>query len=231
MNDLVVIPARGGSKGIPGKNIKMLNGKPLIHYSIEVAREVFADEQILVSTDSPAIRDVAEQTGLDVPFLRPSALATDSAGSYEVLLHALARAEEQGMDPSRLILLQPTSPFRQARHVKEAMDLFSTDCEMVVSVKVADGNPYYNLREEDDFGWLQKFKEADNTRRQDIPEVYQFNGAVYVINIAALRNRTMIRFDRVRKYLMDPYYSLDLDTPLDWHIAECLMKSGFIDAG
>src|SRR6185312_6737423 len=122
MKPLVVIPARGGSKGIPGKNIKPLHGKPLIHYTIDVARAVFSDEQILVSTDSEEIRSCVEETGLKLPFLRPEALATDTAGTYEVLLHAIAFSEQNSYSPDTLIVLQPTSPFRTAKHLREAVE-------------------------------------------------------------------------------------------------------------
>ncbi len=122
---LVVIPARGGSKGVPGKNIKLLNGKPLIHYTIEAAQGVFNNEQIIVSTDCQEIKRVAEQTGLSVPFLRPSELATDEAGSYEVLLHALNYVEAKGEKPEIIILLQTTSPLRKRHHIEEALEIFT----------------------------------------------------------------------------------------------------------
>jgi len=126
MNPLVVIPARGGSKGVPGKNIKLLNGKPLINYTIEAAQKVFDDAIICVTTDSQEIKQVVENTtGLKVPFLRPDNLATDNAGTYEVLLHAVDFYERQGYVADTLILLQPTSPFRTDKHIEEAIALFS----------------------------------------------------------------------------------------------------------
>ena len=120
MKILVIIPARGGSKGITHKNIKPLNGKPLIHYTIDEAREIVSDEDICVSTDDPEIIKCVEDYGLKVPFVRPKELATDTAGTYEVLLHALNFYEKQGRHYDVVLLLQNTSPFRKADQIKEA---------------------------------------------------------------------------------------------------------------
>lgn len=225
MNLLIVIPARGGSKGIPNKNIKLLGGKPLIQYSIEVARELFHDSNICVSTDSPEIRDTVEKLGLHVPSLRPPHLATDSASTYDVLIHALNEFEKTHKTPDFIVLLQPTSPFRRAFHLKEAIALYDKDIDMVVSVKETSSNPYYVLFEEDENGWLHKSKTGTFSRRQDCPKVWEYNGAVYVINPKSLRHQSHLEFTRVRKYVMGEEYSIDLDTPRDWQIAECLLGS------
>nr|MBA3900563.1 acylneuraminate cytidylyltransferase family protein [Bacteroidota bacterium] len=180
MKPLVVIPARGGSKGVPGKNIKPLAGKPLIYYTIEAARELFSDELIVVSTDDLQITKVVEETGLIVPFLRPSDLATDTATTYDVLLHTIRFSEENGYTPDTLILLQPTSPFRNGRHIKEALKLYHNGLDMVVSVKETKSNPYYVLFEEDEQGFLRKSKTGNFTRRQDCPKVWEYNGAIYI---------------------------------------------------
>ena len=117
---LIIIPARGGSKGIPRKNIKPLNGKPLIYYAIDTARAITTDANICVSTDDQEIKSVAEAYGLRVPFLRPVELSTDTAGTYEVLLHALDYYEKLGKQFKIVLLLQTTSPFRTVEQVKEA---------------------------------------------------------------------------------------------------------------
>lgn len=226
MKPLVIIPARGGSKGIPGKNIKLLNGKPLIHYSIDVARELFNDEQICVSTDEQAIKEVAEATGLVVPFLRPAELATDTATTTDVLLHALDWHQQQGYYADTVILLQPTSPLRLPIHVKEALDFYTTvaeNTEMVVSVTATKSNPYYVLFEEDSEGLLQASKKATFTRRQDCPQVWEYNGSIYIIKAEALSNQKNLTFNRVRKYEMASGYSVDLDTPDDWNYCEWLI--------
>ena len=183
MKPLIVIPVRGGSKGIPGKNIKPLNGKPLINYTLNAARELFPDEIICVSTDSEEIIQIVEKSGLKVPFIRPAELATDTAGTYEVLLHAIEFYERNGYNPDIIILLQATSPFRNSKQIQEALDLFDITCEMVVSVKETKSNPYYILREENKDGWLVKSKDGNFTRRQDCPKVYEINGATYIISV------------------------------------------------
>lgn len=219
-----MIPARGGSKGVPGKNIRPLNGKPLIHYTIETARSVFPDEYIMVSTDDQGIREVAEKTGLNVPFLRPADLATDTAGSREVLLHALGRAEAAGYTADTVILLQPTSPFRTATHLREALQLFQPGLDMVVAVKETRSNPYFVLFEDNAEGFLEKSKTGMFIRRQDCPKVWEINGALYIINADSLRHESIGSFKKVVKYVMDEFASHDIDTQFDWEMAEWLMN-------
>jgi len=217
---LYVIPARGGSKGVPGKNIKLLHGRPLIYYAIDVALLLAANEDICVSTDDESIKNVVEQAGLKVPFLRPKELASDKAGMYEVLLHALNYFLDEGRNYDLLVLLQPTSPFRTAEHVREAFEIWKPGVEMVVSVKETKANPYYNLMEEDEDGWLFKSKSSSTFRRQDSPKVYELNGAIYIINVQSLKKGPLSSFKRIRKYIMDEISSIDIDTPLNWLFAE-----------
>ncbi len=124
MKYLAVITARGGSKGIPGKNIKHLAGKPLILFTVEAARKVFQDKQIYVSTDSQEIKEVVESSGLEVPFLRPAELATDTSSSEDVLKHAITEAVQNGLLFDAVVLLQPTSPFRNEEHIQSAIKQF-----------------------------------------------------------------------------------------------------------
>lgn len=225
MNTLVIIPARSGSKGIPGKNIKPLNGKPLIYYTIDAARSIVDDTHICVSTDDDSIIKTVENYGLRVPFKRPQNLATDTASTYDVLLHALHFYEEKGEHFDAVILLQATSPFRTGKHVKEALKLYSTDIDMVVSVKETDSNPYYVCFEEDSKGMLQISKgDGLYTRRQDCPHVYEYNGAIYIINPNSLKKEPLNKFSKRKKYVMDREHSLDLDTMLDWKIAEFIIN-------
>ncbi len=224
-NILYVIPARGGSKGIPCKNIKMLAGRPLIAYTIDVAKQLADNADICLSTDDGNIAKVAADCGLDVPFMRPAELATDTAGTYEVLMHALDFYKDKGKEYDILVLLQPTSPLRTADDVKGALSLFTPDIDMVVSVKEAATNPYYNAYEEDSDGFLHISKgNGTFTRRQDAPHVWEYNGAVYVINVASLYKMQLGEFRRRRCYVMDSFRSLDLDTSLDWAVAEIIMK-------
>lgn len=228
-NSLVVIPARGGSKGVPQKNIKPLKGKPLIYYTIDAARALFDDRNIVVSTDDELIRSVVQKYGINVPFLRPPTLATDTASTNDVILHAVAFAESQGLEFDKVILLQPTSPFRTATHISEALALYHDRLEMVVSVKEAASNPYFVLFEENNAGFLQKFKSGDFVRRQDCPKVWEYNGAIYVINLKALRSKPLHGLTLVRKYVMDEYASHDIDTMFDWLFAEFLAEKMFSD--
>ena len=221
MKILVVIPARGGSKGIPHKNIKPLRGKPLIHYTIDEAREIVGDEDICVSTDDPEIIRCVEDYGLKVPFVRPEELATDTAGTYEVLLHALDFYEKQGRHYDIVLLLQNTSPFRKAEQIKEALKLYRENIDMVVSVKECAANPYYCVFEEDNNGFLHVCKGNGNIfRRQDAPKVYEYNGAIYIMNARTLKTTHMHKMQKRVKYVMDDMSSFDLDTMWDWEMAE-----------
>lgn len=228
MDPLVIITARGGSKGVPDKNIKLLGGKPLIAYTIEAALGVFPAERIIVSTDSEKIKQAAEKCGIEVPFLRPAELATDTASSYDVILHSMDQANQLGIIYDTVILLQPTSPFRNAQHIRGALALLRENDDMIVSVKVSEENPYYSLFEENSDGYLSRSKEGSFTRRQDCPNVFSYNGAIYVMRAESLRKETIGSFKKVRKYVMSDLESLDIDTPLDWKLAELIMKEGLI---
>ncbi len=141
MKPLYIIPARGGSKGIPRKNIKPLGGRPLIAYSIDAARQAGApDSHIILSTDDAEIADTARALGLEVPYTRPAHLATDTAGSREVILDAMDWADSRGIDYDCVVLLQPTSPFRTATDIHSALALYSPEVDMVVSVKEASAD-------------------------------------------------------------------------------------------
>ena len=223
---IVVITARGGSKGVIGKNIKELGGKPLIQYTIDAAREIFDDKKIIVSTDSEKIKTLVESFGLEVPFTRPEELAIDTANSRDVLLHAIDFFKNKnGFDPDCIILLQPTSPFRNSRHIKEALKLYTSCIDMVVSVKETESNPYYVLFEENVNGVLKKSKEGNYTRRQDCPRVWEFNGAIYIINTNSLREKKIGEFDKIIKYEMDSETSIDIDNELDWKVAESILNN------
>jgi N-acylneuraminate cytidylyltransferase len=223
MKPLIIIPARGGSKGVPRKNIKLLRGIPLIHYTIKAAQKLFDNALICVSTDDEEIKKVAEQTSLVVPFLRPKELASDSSGTYEVLMHAIEHFANNGYEADTLILLQPTSPFRTSSHIEEALKIYSNEIDMVVSVKETRSNPYYVLFEEDENGYLKKSKDANFIRRQDCPKVWEYNGAIYIINVASLKKGAMGNFKKVIKYEMDEFSSHDIDTLFDWEIAELIV--------
>lgn len=227
-NFLVVIPARAGSKGIPHKNIKKLNNKPLLNYTISTAKSIFNISQICLSTDSEEIAVIAKKEGLEVPFIRPKKLSTDDATTESVLLHAIKFFRVQGVSYEGVILLQPTSPFRRKQDIIKAIEMFNSDLDMVVSVHETKSNPYYVLFEENEDGYLKKVKDANFTRRQDCPPVYEFNGSVYVINYQSLQKKGMNNFDRIRKIEIPKIYSLDIDDDLDWKWAEFILEKGLI---
>lgn len=221
---LFIIPARGGSKGLPRKNILPLGGKALICHSIDAARGLSDDCHICVSTDDAEIGKVVRDYGLTLPFVRPAELASDTADSREVLLHAWDFYQRQaGRSYSRICLLQPTSPLRTARHIEEALQLWQDDLDMVVSVRESKANPYFNLFEEEG-GYLKKSKSGNYLRRQDAPPVWEYNGAIYIIRPAVLQSLPIAQFGKVRKYVMSEADSVDLDTELDYRLLQQLFE-------
>ncbi len=227
MTPLYIIPARGGSKGIPHKNIKPLGGRPLIAYAIDAARKAGAsDSHIILSTDDAEIAAVARSLGLAVPYMRPPELATDTAGSREVILDAMDWADRQHIRYDCVVLLQPTSPFRTAGDITAASQLYTPGIDMVVSVKEASANPYYNCFESDPANGFLRISKGNGllTRRQDAPKAWEYNGAVYVINPESVRRMPLGAFPRRIPYPMPDDRSIDLDTPTDWLIAEALIK-------
>lgn len=229
---LFVIPARGGSKGIPGKNIKPMGGIPLICRSIDIARKFVDDKDICVTTDSDEIIDVVRQHGMEVPFKRPDYLATDTASSYDVLIHAIDFYKAKGIDYDWMVLLQPTTPFRKEEDLHKMLDMMTDDLDMVVSVKQAETNPYYNCYAVNEQGFLQKFIKTPVSgygRQAARPTIYEKNGSVYVIKIDSLRKQKINEFERVHFYEMSKEYSIDLDEPLDWVFAEALLNNHLVE--
>ncbi len=220
MKPLIIIPARGGSKGIPKKNIKPLNGKPLIYYSIDIARELADEKDICVSTDDDEIIKVVEDYKLHVPFKRPMEFATDNAGTSEVLLHALEHYEALGRKYDAIVLLQPTSPLRKAYQVTEALRLFTLAIDMVVSVKKSHAASV--ICSENAQGFIALSLSKNGVSRQALSDYYEYNGAIYVINVASLKKFKLAGLTKIIKYVMPNIDSVDIDTPLDWEIAETL---------
>jgi CMP-N,N'-diacetyllegionaminic acid synthase len=227
---LFIVPARGGSKGIPKKNIKKLLGKPLLHYSLDFSRLFVDDKDICLTTDSIEIMDCAKEINYETPFLRPLELATDDIGSFEVLKHAIKYYDAKGILYDVVVLLQPTSPFRKKQHLEEALNFYSPDLDMVVSVSETGSNPYFNIFEEDLNGYLKKSKgDKSILRRQDAPPVYEFNGSIYIINANSIRLKSGFNeFKSIKKYLMTDIYSVDIDSMLDWHWAEYLIEKKLV---
>lgn len=220
---LFVITARGGSKGLPGKNIKKLCGKPLVAYSIDVARAFTSDDNICVSTDSEEIKSVVEEYGLKVPFIRPDYLATDTATSNDVLVHAINFFEKQGRKYKKLCLLQPTSPLRTVEDVEGAMMLYRDDIDMVVSVTKSHAPAV--LCQDDEEGFVQLVYNKNSVGRQQLAEMYEYNGAVYVMNVTSLLEKGMSGFSKRIKYVMSKEHSVDIDDIYDFYQVESILKN------
>ncbi len=222
---LAIIPARGGSKGIPNKNVIDICGKPLIAYTIEAGKESKYIDEIVVSTDSKNIKEVAEQCGASVPFLRPEELSNDTAKSIDVVLHAIDFYKNNNMNFDYIILLQPTSPLRTFEEVDKAIEkLINYEGKSLVSVCEADENPVLmrtiqeqKLREVISF-------EGKNLRRQDLPTFYIFNGALYINSVDMLTNDKKFVDENTIPYVMDKERSVDIDTMLDARLVEVIIK-------
>lgn len=227
MKFIGLITARGGSKGLPGKNIAPVGGQPLIAWTIAAARESKMD-RCIVSTDSEEIAAVCRAAGGDVPFLRPVALAQDDTPHIEVLLHALDWLDGEGSTPDYLVLLQPTSPLRTAQDINTAMEMaLQRYADSVISVCEAPVHPFW-VRRIDESGRLKDFMDwPDNSgylRRQILPPAYAMNGAIYVIRSTILRERKSYFTERTFGYVMPRERSLDVDTAWDLRIAEMALS-------
>lgn len=220
---LAVIPARGGSKGIPKKNIKPLAGKPLIGWSIDAAKRASCVDRIIVSTEDEQIASAARDLGADVPFVRPAELATDEASSIDVVLHAI----EQLPGYDWVLLLQPTSPLRSYIDIDSIWQLCNDlNAASAVSVCQTDSHPYW-MYHCDSANRVSPIIEErpDVTRRQDLPPVYSLNGALYLARVDwLLEQQNLIGQDTVG-YIMPLERSVDLDSPYDWRWVEFLVKS------
>lgn len=235
MKIIGIIPARGGSKSIPRKNIKELCGKPLIAYTIEAVRDSGVFDRIILSTDDQEIADVAKRHGCEVPFMRPPELAQDTTPTLPVLQHAIQWLKEnQHYYPDAVMLLQPTAPLRQARHITEAIELFATSgADSVVSVVEIPGHfsPYWAEVIRPD-GWAELFMgqpiRKRIPRRQEFPKkTYAHNGAIYLFKTDFLFDPTepSLYGDRVKLYPMEEKYSVNIDSPEDWALAEFTIKN------
>jgi CMP-N,N'-diacetyllegionaminic acid synthase len=226
MRILYLIPARKGSKGLPGKHTKLLGDKYLIEYSIEFAlNNMQYEDELCISTNDDAVIAIAESKGVIVPFIRPEVLANDKASSYDVIIHAINYYENLSQTFDAVLLLQPTSPFRSQNDLTQLIDEYDDDTDMVVSVKLAKENPYFNLYEENNDVYLSKSKIGNFERRQDCPVVYAFNGSMYLINIESIKISRIAEFKKIKKIIMPEERSVDIDTPVDWALAEFYLKN------
>lgn len=222
---LAVIPARGGSKGIPGKNIKRLCGHPLIAYTVSAARKSCYLDDVIVSTDSNEIAEIAVRYGAEVPFMRPDALASDAARSIDALVHARDTLSMMNREYDAIVFMQPTSPLRRAKEVDEAIELFYSHGALgLVSVVEATENPILT-RSLSDEGVLHPVIPIPSAiRRQDMPRFYHVNGAIYINRASALTVDTSLN-DNPIGYVMEKDRSLDIDSIEDFMRAEQILAS------
>jgi CMP-N-acetylneuraminic acid synthetase len=224
---VALVTARGGSKGVPGKNVAPVAGKPLVAWSVAAALGASAVDRVLLSTDDPQIAAAGRAAGAEVPFLRPPELARDSTALVPVVLHALdwLRGDE-GHEPDAVLLLQPTSPLRDARDIDDATELFTGADDAVVGVCPTHHHPLYAQRVTAD-GHLERYVATGSSypRRQDLPPAYAVNGAIYLIRPAALREHETFLPPRTRAYVMPPERSLDVDEPWDLQLVRLIMEA------
>jgi CMP-N,N'-diacetyllegionaminic acid synthase len=226
MKILAIIPARGGSKGIPRKNIAPLGGRPLIGWTIRAALDSKLLQRVIVSTDDEEIASAARAGGAEAPFLRPAAIANDSAPALDVIRHALA-ALPDGADFDAVAYLQPTSPFRTAVHIDEAVALFAREQpDTLVSMMQVPHNmvPGSTMRMLPGQPGLLELSAAQPLRRQDKEVLYARNGpAILIVSARLVLEQNKLYGERVMGYLMDRLSSLDIDEPADLAMAECLL--------
>lgn len=230
MRILYLITARKGSKGLPGKNTKLLMGKPLIEYTINFALENITSNDVLcISTNDPNVILLSEKLGVYIPFIRPEELSMDTSSSYDVIMHALNYFEKQGEIFDAVLLLQPTSPIRRQLDLKKLINEFDLNIDMVVSVEISKENPYFTLYEENTEGYLFKSKAGLFTRRQDCPEIYALNGSFFLLNVLSLKKQNLIQFNKIKKIIIPKKYSSDIDSQEDWDYLEYRLKTMRID--
>lgn len=217
-----LIPARGGSKRLPGKNIKPLCGKPLIAWSIEVALASKYIDRVVVSTDDEEIKQVSEQFGADVPFLRPSNLANDTASSFDVIKHTIDFLKIN-QSKQLIVLLQPTSPLRLTEEIDQALEFFiNKKAKGVVSISETEHSPLWTNTLPDSCSMLDFIKpETQGKRSQDLPKFYRLNGSIYIYETLSLLEKEKFFFDKnVYGFITSPETAVDIDTDLDFSIAE-----------
>ncbi|MBS6025427.1 MAG: cytidylyltransferase domain-containing protein [Paraclostridium sordellii] len=223
---LAIIPARAGSKGIKDKNIIDLNGKPLIAHSIEAGLKSKYINKLVVSTDGEKIAKIAKDYGAEVPFLRPKHLATDTAKTIDCVIHCIEELKKNGEEYDYVVLLQPTQPLRQPWHIDEAFELIiKRNEDSLVSISKVKDHPVL-MRTIDKSGYAINLLEGSSTkRRQEFPDFYKVNGAIYINKINENLNYDTSFNDNKLVYIMDEQYGVDIDDMLDVEIAKLLIKN------
>lgn len=226
MKILGLIPARGGSKGVPGKNIRPLGGVPLLGRAVLSARESGVCDRLWVSTDDAAIAAVAEEYGVKVPWLRPAELAQDGSALIDATIHLLDRlAADEGYRPDAVLVLQPTSPFRTADTLRKAVALFEKTGDSVVSVTPSRFHPHWSYRLDGE-GRLVSFIDGLGTpaARQQLPEAYVLDGSVFLVSVESLRKTKTFHAEPRRAIVVSAEEAADVDTPYDWAVVNGLQR-------
>ena len=224
---LAMIPARGGSKGVPGKNIKEIEGKPLIAYTIEAALIAKSIDRVIVTTDSEEIAEVARKSGAEVPFMRPAYLAEDTSKAQDVYVHAAEfMRDNEGVDVSKFMVLLPTAPFRTENHIDDAVKLFKdSKAETLISVTEVETPPSWMVNK-DDNGFIENCgfdAETASGNRQGNRTHYVPNGAIYILDYELLKSKSTYYCDKTIGYEMSRNDSIDIDTMEDYEYAVYMM--------
>ena len=226
MEILAIIPGRKDSKGVVNKNIRQINGKPLISYSIEAALDSKFIKKAVVSSDSEEILEIANEYNVE-SIERPKYLAQDDSTTVDVVKHILNVFEEYDYFPEILVLLQPTSPLRDSNDIDDAIKMFLRydDVDSLVSVSKFNHNPLWAFKIEDNFLSPAFNEEFLNKRRQDLPNLFLPNGAIYIIKTKKLNEENSFYTKKTKAFLMSEEKSLDIDTELDLKLVNCLIKN------
>lgn len=223
--NIITICARGGSTGVPGKNIRELCGKPLIGWTIEQAFASKITDQVFVSTDSEDIADVARSFGAQVPFMRPAELATATAGKLPVIQHLVEWVEARHGAINAIVDLDPTSPLRDVADIQTSFDLLDADTDAVITGYEADKNPYFNMVELKTNGFYERvcLPGKEVLGRQSAPKVFAMNASIYVWHRASLSS-SLWDSPRIRLHVMPRERSVDIDHEIDFEMVALLMK-------
>jgi CMP-N,N'-diacetyllegionaminic acid synthase len=228
MSTLIVIPARAGSKGLPGKNTKLFNEKPLISHTLEYALEILKEDDIIcVTTNDNQVEKIVNQYKKINLLKRPTELASDTSGMSDVLLHALSCYQKKNIYFNKTLLLQPTSLFRFRSDYERCSELLDISTDIVISVSESKANPYFNLFEESENGFLKKCKQANYLRRQDCPKVYEYNGSLYLMKTSSLIKFGLHNMPKIKKFVMPFERSIDIDDQYDWDLATYIYNKNF----
>lgn len=226
MSNLAIITARSGSKGIQDKNIKLLNGKPLMAYTIESARKSQFIDEVMVSTDSEVYAAIAKEYGAEVPFLRSRETSTDTASSKDVILEVLSEYNKRGKRYDQFVMLQPTSPLRTEQNIDRAFQLYwEKKADSVVSVCECEHSPLLSNTLPADCNMFGFIESENNVRRQDLKTYYRLNGAIYISKVSTFLQIQTFYGKNSYAYIMEQCQSIDIDSELDFKIAELFMET------